>query len=65
MQSNTGRIDRILRGVLGAATLAVAFMLSSIVLAALAFVPLLTGATGFCPLYALVGLDSGCRKNNA
>ena len=62
MMCNTGKPDRVIRGVLGMATIGAGVALSSVVLGVLGAVPLLTGMSGFCPLYAMLGLDSGCTK---
>lgn len=60
MKANVGTIDRILRGVLGAALLLVAVLgdgpirwlgLAGVVLIA-------TGAVRFCPLYAVLGVNT-------
>lgn len=62
MMCNTGKPDRVIHGVLGMATIGAGVALSSVVLGVLGAVPLLTGMSGFCPLYAMLGLDSGCVK---
>lgn len=58
MKQNESGVDRIIRVVLGIAVLALGW--SGVVpggwgvfLKIIGFVPLLTGAIGFCPLYAL------------
>jgi len=57
MKANEGSIDRVVRLVLGMALLALAlFVLSgvaAVVVGVVAFIPLLTGAVGYCPLYAV------------
>ena len=60
---NEGTLDRIIRVVIGVALLALAFSgviggTWQVVVAVVAFVPLLTGVFGFCPLYRLVGLNT-------
>lgn len=61
LQQNVGTPDRIVRVLLGIA-LGVAFVTIaapwSYVAAVLAVIMLVTGATGFCPLYALFGIRS-------
>ena len=75
MESNEGPIDRIVRSVVGAALLAiVAFSLEgpiALVEGAIALavgiagaVTLLTGAIGWCPAYALLGINT-CAPRNA
>lgn len=56
---NAGMIDRALRVVLGFALIFAA--LSGITWAWVGLVPLVTGFVGFCPLYAVLGLNTGCK----
>jgi hypothetical protein len=66
MQQNVGTIDMIARIVLAAFLLYVGFMDNPIVsegtpkmiVGIAAFVPLLTGALKFCPLYMLIGFST-------
>jgi len=55
MPRNEGSIDRIIRVIIGLAMLYVGFFVMTgtwgIVVGVLGFVPLITGAIGFCPLY--------------
>ncbi len=63
MKTNEGAIDRILRVLLGAGVLSLAFIGPQTPWAYLGLVPLLTGIVGFCPLYALLGVNTcGVRK---
>jgi hypothetical protein len=59
---NEGLIDRAVRVVLGAALLAIGFGVvqgvAGTVVGIIGIVPLLTGLTGYCPLYALLGIDT-------
>lgn len=60
MTQNMGKIDRVLRVILGLALLAFAFF-SGHQYAWIGYagiVPLLTAAIGSCPLYSLVGLST-------
>jgi len=65
MKQNVHTIDRILRLLLGAGLL-VFFLMSHSdykIFALLGFIPLVTGLAGFCPLYALLGVDGcSCKK---
>lgn len=55
---NEGGIDRILRIVVGLAVLSLAFVGPQTPWAYLGVIPLLTGIIGFCPLYALLGINT-------
>jgi Protein of unknown function (DUF2892) len=68
MANNMGTIDRLARALLiaPAATIA-AFALglgsiAGIVLLVVAAIMLVTAAVGFCPLYALLGIDTRGRR---
>ncbi len=64
MVQNESTVDRIIRGIVGIILVIVGAMMSgwiAIVLMILGVVMLLTGATGFCGLYALLGIHT--RKN--
>lgn len=62
MMCNTGKTDRIIRGVFGLGVVAFGLISGLYLVAAFGLVPLLTGVVGFCPLYALFGLDTGCQR---
>lgn len=63
MKVNEGAIDRILRVVVGAGILSLAFIGPQTPWAYLGAIPLLTGIVGFCPAYALLGINTcGVRK---
>ena len=72
MTCNVGKIDRILRGVIGAAALAWGVMNGasafadtlSIVAGVVGGVLLFTAIIGWCPPYALLGLNTGCKTKN-
>lgn len=57
MNCNVGRIDRIVRVLLGLALLVVGIYFNSW-WGALGLIPLATAAAGWCPLYALFGLST-------
>lgn len=64
MKLNEGAVDRILRVVVGIAILSLVFIGPRTPWAWLGLVPLLTGLVGFCPLYAVLGLNTcGIRKS--
>lgn len=58
MKLNEGTVDRILRVVVGIAILSLAFVGPQTPWAYLGLVPLLTGIIGFCPLYAILGVNT-------
>ena len=60
MQANVGGIDRILRLLAGLALVAWA-LLGGPLWAWIGVVPLATGAINFCPLYAILGVNT-CKK---
>ena len=63
MKLNEGGLDRILRIAVGLAVLSLVFVGPKTPWAWLGLIPLLTGVIGFCPLYALLGLNPlGARK---
>ena len=57
MKLNEGGVDRIVRVIVGIAVLSLAFIGPRTPWAYLGVVPLLTGLVGFCPLYALLGVN--------
>lgn len=61
MKSNVGGVDRILRIVVGLALIGLAFTGTLGPWAYLGVVPLLTGALGWCPPYAMLGWNT-CRR---
>jgi len=60
MKANVGGIDRTLRILAGIALLALVFVLESDArwLGLIGLVPLATGLIGYCPAYALFGLNT-------
>lgn len=58
MPKNEGGVDRALRVIAGLAVLSLAFVGPKTPWAYLGLVPLLTGAIGFCPLYAVLGINT-------
>lgn len=56
---NTGLFDRIFRGVLGFGLIIAA--LFGFTWGWIGLIPLVTAFIGFCPLYSLIGLNTGCK----
>ena len=60
---NEGKIDRALRVVLGAALVSLVFVGPQTAWGWVGLVPLLTGLIGNCPVYSLLGLNTGGLKD--
>lgn len=58
MRVNEGGLDRLLRVIVGIAILSLVFVGPQTPWAWLGLVPLLTGIVGFCPLYAVLRLNT-------
>jgi len=58
MKMNEGKVDRILRVVVGLGVLSLAFVGPQTPWAYLGLVPLITGMVGVCPLYSVLGLST-------
>lgn len=66
MQVNVGQIDRVLRVLVGLALLSLVFWLDgpSRWLGLIGLVPVLTGLSGRCPGYSLLGLSTCPTRRN-
>jgi len=64
MKCNIGKIDRIIRAVLGVALLGWGIMNGSIIADIVGGVLLLTVIIGWCPPYALLGINTGCKTKD-
>ncbi len=58
MTRNEGNIDRALRVILGLALISMVFFGPATPWGWIGLVPLATGLFGFCPLYAVLGLNT-------
>lgn len=58
MKPNEGTIDRVLRVVVGLGILSLAFAGPQTPWGYVVLVPLATGLIGFCPLYAMLGINT-------
>ena len=58
---NLGKFDRIIRAIFGLALLAAAALTPYWYLAIVAAIALGTSLISFCPLYTVLGLNSGCK----
>ncbi|MDD3591513.1 MAG: DUF2892 domain-containing protein [Sulfurovum sp.] len=61
MKCNMGKTDRILRAVLGLILLGWGLMNSCIIADIVGVILLATAAIRLCPLYTLLGINSGCE----
>ncbi|HET9002534.1 MAG TPA: DUF2892 domain-containing protein [Gemmatimonadaceae bacterium] len=62
MTRNIGQTDKVLRIIVGLVLLALVFVGPKTPLGWFGIVPLLTGLTGFCPLYTLLGISTRSRE---
>lgn len=64
MKANVGSVDRIVRVVVGAALLALFFVVDAPLryIGLVGLVPLATAAFNWCPLYTLLGINT-CRTS--
>jgi hypothetical protein len=58
MKTNEGKVDRILRILVGLGLLSLVFVGPQTMWGLVGLVPLLTGLIGFCPLYKVFGFDT-------
>jgi hypothetical protein len=58
MKKNVGTIDQVIRLVIGLTLLSLVFAGPKTWWGLLGLIPLLTAATGFCPLYRLIGFST-------
>lgn len=58
MQANAGKLDRILRVIVGLVLLSLTVIGSQSMWGLVGLVPLLTGLMGFCPLYTVLGIKT-------
>lgn len=63
MQCNIGKTDRIIRIVAGVGLIGWA-VASGNVWGYIGIVLLLTAFVGLCPLYSMLGIDTGCKTKN-
>lgn len=58
MKTNEGKVDRIVRIVVGLLLISLVFTGPQTMWGLVGLVPLLTGIVGFCPLYKVFGIDT-------
>ncbi len=64
MTCNVGKTDRTIRVVVGAAAIAWGVMNGNIIADVVGGVLLFTAIIGWCPPYALLGINTGCKTKN-
>jgi len=62
MACNIGKTERIIRGVVGAGVLAYGVMNGSMLADIIGGVLLVTAIIGWCPPYAIFGINTGCER---
>lgn len=63
LKVNEGNTDRIVRIIVGIALIVLGLATSQLLLAVVGLVPLLTGLSGFCLIYRLLGIST-CPVEN-
>lgn len=58
METNEGKLDRVIRVILGLVLLSLVVVGPQTLWGLVGIVPLMTGIAGFCPLYKLIGLKT-------
>jgi len=58
MQTNEGKLDRVIRVILGLVLLSLTVIGPQTMWGLVGVIPLLTGAVGFCPLYKVLGVKT-------
>ncbi|WP_454651091.1 YgaP family membrane protein [Bradyrhizobium liaoningense] len=58
MAQNVGKIDRVIRIIVGLAVLSLVFVDPRTMWGLLGLIPLGTGLIGWCPPYALIGINT-------
>ncbi len=64
MKCNVGTIDKVIRIILGIVLISLVFVGPQTPWGWIGLIPLVTGLVGFCPLYALLGLNTCQTKQS-
>ena len=62
---NEGKLDRVVRIVLGITLLSLVFFGPQSLWGLIGIIPLVTGILGTCPIYRLLGVDTCSRESQA
>ncbi|HID48944.1 MAG TPA: DUF2892 domain-containing protein [Chromatiales bacterium] len=65
MKCNQHNIERVLRVIIGIALIAIVFVGPQTPWGWIGLVPLVTGLIGFCPLYAILGINTCPARNRS
>lgn len=65
MKANVGTIDRVVRIIIGVVLIALVFVGPQTPWGWIGIIPLATALIGFCPAYALFGLNTCATKKEA
>jgi len=60
---NEGITDRFLRLVIGLGFLVVGIFMQNYIIIAVGAISFGTGAIGLCPIYSILGINTGCKKD--
>lgn len=61
---NIGKTDRIIRVVAGLVLVVFGLISNNLIVTVIGAIPLITGIMGFCPLYSILKIDTGCKKKS-
>jgi uncharacterized membrane protein len=59
---NAGKVDRIIRVIIGLALIVYGLYITNYIIAGIGLIPLITGIVGFCPFYTIFKINTGCKK---
>ena len=62
MTFNVGKIDRVIRAIIGAAAIGWGIMNGNFIADIIGGVLVFTAIIGWCPPYALLGINTGCAS---
>lgn len=65
MKLNMGTIDKVVRIIAGLALVALTLSGTIGVWGWIGIIPLATGVAGYCPLYQIIGMDTGSKNKQA
>jgi len=60
---NIGKADRIIRVIVGLGLISFGLISDNLIVTVIGAIPLLTGAFGFCPIYTMFKMNTGCKKD--
>ena len=63
MQANVGKVDKILRMVIGLGLISLVFVGPQTPWGWIGIIPLATALIGWCPLYKIIGVNT-CKKSS-